>query len=132
MDLGGKAEGGGTACVKAVAVPKGPRILKRRVVSRMPEDIKNNKFLNAAIQANLPSNYNFEIKKTVWKVRDAKASCVALQFPEGLMMFATSISEILRAFAGVKDIVILGDVTYGACCVDDFAAKAAGASFLVS
>lgn len=25
----------------------------------------------------------------------------------------------------------MGDVTYGACCIDDFSAKAAGADFLV-
>jgi 2-(3-amino-3-carboxypropyl)histidine synthase len=27
--------------------------------------------------------------------------------------------------------MILGDVTYGACCIDDFSAKAMGADFLV-
>jgi 2-(3-amino-3-carboxypropyl)histidine synthase len=27
--------------------------------------------------------------------------------------------------------IIMGDVTYGACCIDDFSAKAAGADFLV-
>lgn len=29
------------------------------------------------------------------------------------------------------DTLIMGDVTYGACCVDDFTAKALGADFLV-
>lgn len=27
--------------------------------------------------------------------------------------------------------VVMGDVTYGACCVDDFTARALGADFLV-
>lgn len=47
------------------------------------------------------------------------------------MMFATSVAEVLRAFASIADVIILGDVTYGACCIDDFAARAAGAEFLV-
>lgn len=34
-------------------------------------------------------------------------------------------------FAGVKHCFILGDVTYGACCVDDFSASALEADFLV-
>jgi len=55
---------------------------------------------------------------------------VALQFPEGLLLFSTTIADILERFAGV-DTVILGDVTYGACCIDDLGASAVGADFLV-
>ena len=33
--------------------------------------------------------------------------------------------------AGVEHVLILGDVTFGACCVDDFSALALGADFLV-
>jgi 2-(3-amino-3-carboxypropyl)histidine synthase len=40
------------------------------------------------------------------------------------------ISDILSAFTGAETI-IMGDVTYGACCVDDFTAKALGCDFLV-
>ena len=39
-------------------------------------------------------------------------------------MYACAIGDIMEEFAGVKHTVILGDVTYGACCVDDFSAKA--------
>lgn len=35
------------------------------------------------------------------------------------------------SFAGVDHCFILGDVTYGACCIDDFSASALGADFLV-
>lgn len=31
----------------------------------------------------------------------------------------------------VQTVVVLGDVTYGACCVDDLTARAVGADFLV-
>jgi len=55
---------------------------------------------------------------------------VALQFPEGLLMYACTIVDIIERFCGV-DTVILGDVTYGACCVDDFTAVALGCDFLL-
>jgi 2-(3-amino-3-carboxypropyl)histidine synthase len=45
-------------------------------------------------------------------------------------MFATTISDIIERFTSA-DTLIMGDVTYGACCVDDFTAKALGADFLV-
>lgn len=48
----------------------------------------------------LPSNYNFELHKTVWRVKSAGAKNVALQFPEGLLMYATTIADILTHFAG--------------------------------
>jgi hypothetical protein len=50
----------------------------------------------------------------VWRVKQAKAKTVALQFPEGLLMYATTISDILEQFAGVEHCLVLGDVTYGA------------------
>ena len=45
-------------------------------------------------------------------------------------MFATTISDIIEQFTSA-DTVIMGDVTYGACCVDDYTAKALGADLLV-
>lgn len=33
--------------------------------------------------------------------------------------------------AGVDHVIIMGDVAYGACCVDDLSAAAMGADFLV-
>lgn len=82
----------------------------------------------------------------------ARATLVALQFPEGLLMYACTIADIVNRFAGAETI-ILGDVrpepsavvfaspvtppgifrqvTYGACCVDDLSAKALGADFMV-
>jgi 2-(3-amino-3-carboxypropyl)histidine synthase len=35
------------------------------------------------------------------------------------------------SYAGVPHCVVLGDVTYGACCIDDLSAVALGADFLV-
>lgn len=116
----------------------------------------------------LPSNYNFEVHKTVWRLKQAGARTVALQFPEGLLMYASTLADIMQHFAGaaavhtrrrcgrgrgpltqcsqpcpplacmyvcvrsgVQHCIVMGDVTYGACCIDDFSARAMGADFLV-
>ncbi len=41
------------------------------------------------------------------------------------------LSSACRSHAGVEHAFVMGDVTYGACCVDDFSAKALGADLLV-
>lgn len=78
----------------------------------------------------LPANYEFEIPKTIWKVVSSNAKVVALQFPEGLTMYACIIADIIKKFTGTE-VIILADVTYGACCVDDFTADKVGADLLV-
>lgn len=118
---------------------------------RIPDELLNDPVLAKIIQDYLPSNYNFEIHKTIWRIRCLKAKTVALQMPEGLLRFATTLSEIFKRFGSASyklenedlekkkdgdapseiDIIILGDVTYGACCIDDFSAKALGADLLV-
>lgn len=107
--------------------PKAPRVV--RVAAQIPQDLLDNTDLARAV-AVLPANYNFEIYKTIWRVREAKATTVGLQFPEGLLMYSCIISDILAKFAGVET-VIMGDVTYGACCVDDYTARALGCDFMV-
>ncbi|KAI8824980.1 putative diphthamide synthesis protein-domain-containing protein [Fimicolochytrium jonesii] len=100
-----------------------------RIANQIPDSILNDEALNKAI-AQLPSNYNFEIHKTIWQISKQGAKNVALQFPEGLLMFSLAISDILQRFAQVET-VVMGDVTYGACCVDDFTARALGCDFMV-
>jgi len=105
--------------------PSPRRVVKRIVGRQVPDSILQNQALNDAI-AILPLNYNFEIHKTVWRIRQAGARRVALQFPEGLLLYACVISDILESFAGVDQTFIMGDVTFGACCVDDYSADALG------
>lgn len=86
-------------------------------INKIPEEILNNPLLNAAIAA-LPCNYNFEIHKSVWRIREVKAKRVALQMPEGLLMYATTLADIIEDFTDAETI-IMGDVTYGKefyCC----------------
>ncbi|CCG21305.1 Dph1 protein [Candida orthopsilosis Co 90-125] len=100
-----------------------------RAVNQIPDDILNDKDLNEAIKL-LPSNYNFEIHKTVWNIRKQNAKRVALQMPEGLLIYSLIISDILEEFCQVETLV-MGDVSYGACCIDDFTAKSLDCDFIV-
>lgn len=100
-----------------------------RVANQIPDDILHDKDLNEAIKL-LPSNYNFEIHKTVWNVRKAGASRVALQMPEGLLIYALVLSDIIEQFCGAETLV-MGDVSYGACCIDDYSARALGCDFII-
>jgi len=100
-----------------------------RVMNQIPEEILNDKDLNEAIRL-LPSNYNFEIHKTVWNIKKNGAKRVALQMPEGLLIYSLIISDILEQFCEVET-VVMGDVSYGACCIDDFTARALDCDFIV-
>ena len=42
----------------------------------------------------LPENYDFEVKKTVWRLRQANVKTLALQFPEGLLLYATTLADL--------------------------------------
>ncbi|THH10070.1 hypothetical protein EW145_g1570 [Phellinidium pouzarii] len=98
-------------------------------VNQVPVDILEDAELNTAI-SQLPSNYSFEIHKTIHHIRKNGAQTVALQMPEGLQMFACTIADMIERFT-VASTVIMGDVTYGACCIDDYTAVALGCDMLV-
>lgn len=100
-----------------------------RVMTQIPKEILEDKDLNEAIKL-LPSNYNFEIHKTVWNIKKQNAKRVALQMPEGLLIYSLIIADILEQFCGVETIV-MGDVSYGACCIDDYTARSLDCDFIV-
>jgi 2-(3-amino-3-carboxypropyl)histidine synthase len=103
---------------------------RSRAAAAVPDAILQDDELNADIAA-LPSNYSFEVHKTVHRIRSLHARRVALQMPEGLLMYASVLADIFRAHCSNAETVVLGDVTYGACCVDDLSAAALGADLLV-
>ena len=85
----------------------------------------------------LPWNYNYEVPKTIDKILTCKKlkkygddMKISLQFPEGLLLHSTFIADIVSKFCHVE-CLILGDVTYGACCVDDLASKQLQCDFIV-
>jgi len=102
---------------------------KKVIGNRIPAEILEDPKLIQDMQV-LPSNYNFEIPKTIWRVKTLQAKRVALQLPEGLTMFATTLADIIEKHTGAET-VIMADVTYGACCVDDFSARALGCDLMV-
>lgn len=58
---------------------------KQRVVrNRIPREIVENEALNRAI-AGLPANYNFEIRKTVWRIREV--SCQHTRTHAALLLY---------------------------------------------
>jgi 2-(3-amino-3-carboxypropyl)histidine synthase len=113
-----------------LAVQKAPATRTRPILKQIPLDILQDAAINAAIDL-LPSNYSFEIPKTIHRIRSSNAKRIALQFPEGLLLFATTISDILTQFCPGSETLIMGDVTYGACCIDDYTARALGCDLLV-
>lgn len=120
-----------TSDVKIVKAKPVRKVFKgtTRLINKIPQSLLCDPELNAAISV-LPTNYNFEFHKTIWRIREMKAKRVALQLPEGLLMFSLVISDIIERFTEA-DTIVMGDVTYGACCVDDYTAKALGADLLV-
>ncbi|RDA84029.1 hypothetical protein CP532_6512 [Ophiocordyceps camponoti-leonardi (nom. inval.)] len=101
-----------------------------RLLNRVPREILDDPDLKEAM-ALLPANYNFEVPKTIHRIRSSGSRRVALQMPEGLLLFATTLSDILTRFCPGVETLIMGDVTYGACCVDDYTARALGCDLLV-
>lgn len=72
----------GAVVVKAKAARKVFKGTPRIINNKIPAQLLNDPELNEAIAA-LPANYNFEVHKTIWRIRETKALRVALQLPEG-------------------------------------------------
>lgn len=49
---------------------------------------------------------------------------------EGFFFFVCIIVDILERFMEVE-VMVMGDVIYGVCCVDDFMVRVLGVDFLV-
>lgn len=92
----------GAVVVRANANRKvfGAGAARAKLITQIPDEITNDEDLADAIRA-LPANYTFEIPKTVWRIRQSGAKRVALQMPEGLLMFALTIADILEKFCQV-------------------------------
>lgn len=116
---------------KATAKPP-RRIVRRRRQVEEPPVIEPAVLEVILRESSLPGAYNFEIPKTLQKIVSLKAAHVALQMPEGLLLYATVLADILkRCCSCLHQVSVLGDVTFGACCVDDLGAQALGAQLLI-
>ena len=86
------------------------RPARRRFVAQIPTSISEDPALLQALEA-LPANYNFEVPKTIWRLKQmGEGTTVALQMPEGLLLYACVIADILETFAKAE-CIIMGDVT---------------------
>eukprot|EP00930_Biecheleria_cincta_P082547 TRINITY_DN72260_c0_g1_i1.p1 TRINITY_DN72260_c0_g1~~TRINITY_DN72260_c0_g1_i1.p1 ORF type:complete len:499 (+),score=81.92 TRINITY_DN72260_c0_g1_i1:26-1498(+) len=126
-----------TSLVQASSAPSASQIQpafksKASIGHKIPIEILEDAALNLAIAQRLPRTHDFEVHRTVWKLRRAGARHVGLQLPEGLQGWATGLADILSSFVpSVESTTIMGDVTFGACCIDDLGACALGVDYLV-
>ena len=72
-----------------------PSSIKRQQV--VPDNLLDDPLLQSLI-ATLPKNYNFEIPKTIFAIQKANAKTIGLQLPEGLQLFACTLSDILEKY----------------------------------
>ncbi|KAG8538610.1 hypothetical protein GDO81_022340 [Engystomops pustulosus] len=72
----------------------------------------------------------YEIQRTIDFIKETAVKKVALQFPDDLLVFSIPIARKLEEATGAKT-YILGDTSYGSCCVDEVAAEHVGAEALV-
>ncbi|XP_075567480.1 2-(3-amino-3-carboxypropyl)histidine synthase subunit 2 [Pelecanus crispus] len=78
----------------------------------------------AAPQGDLDGFY--EMGRAAAFVRGGGFRKVALQFPDELLADAAAVAARMEAATGAE-MYVLGDTTYGSCCVDEVAAEHAGA-----
>ncbi|CAE7725781.1 Dph1 [Symbiodinium pilosum] len=121
------------APVAAEPLPAAPPFRSRTSANRrIPAEILGDEELNSFIATRLPRTHDFEVHRSVWKLRRAGARHIGLQLPEGLQGWATALADIFSRFVPTAESsTIFGDVTFGACCIDDLGASALGVDFLI-
>ncbi|XP_040421176.1 2-(3-amino-3-carboxypropyl)histidine synthase subunit 2 [Cygnus olor] len=72
----------------------------------------------------------YETGRAAAFVREGGFRKVALQFPDELLPDAAAVAARLEAESGAE-VSVLGDTTYGSCCVDEVAAEHVGAEAVV-
>ncbi|XP_069498494.1 2-(3-amino-3-carboxypropyl)histidine synthase subunit 2 isoform X2 [Ambystoma mexicanum] len=72
----------------------------------------------------------YEIKRTADFIQQCQSKRVALQFPDELLVNSAEVAAKLEEITGSKTF-ILGDTSYGSCCVDEVAAEHVLADSLV-
>lgn len=108
------------------------RVIRRRRVVDQPPTIDPVLLQEVLRESHLPDAYSWEIEKTVNRIHSLQATSVALQMPEGLLIYATVLGDMFKRLCPtLTNVAVLGDVCYGACCVDDLGAQALGAQLLV-
>ncbi|XP_033738046.1 LOW QUALITY PROTEIN: 2-(3-amino-3-carboxypropyl)histidine synthase subunit 2-like [Pecten maximus] len=85
---------------------------------------------NCVSTADREINEVYEVNKCIQWIQERNLQRVALQFPDELMCDAVTVtSAISKAVEG--QVFILGDTSYGSCCVDEVAAQHYNADSLI-
>ncbi|XP_068199999.1 2-(3-amino-3-carboxypropyl)histidine synthase subunit 2 [Antennarius striatus] len=72
----------------------------------------------------------YQIKETLGFINEYQFKKVALQFPDELLVDSVAVADEIERNSGAKPF-ILGDTSYGSCCVDEVAAEHVGADCIV-
>ena len=72
----------------------------------------------------------FEIDRTVKWIEDKCLTRVTLQFPDSLLSYAPKVTEELKRTSNTS-FAVLGDTSYGECCVDEIAAEHFGSDGVI-
>lgn len=120
-------------------VPKAPRrIIRRRGKGKAPSAASAEYQIDPILlekvlqSSSLPKAYSFEIVKTAQRCVALSVNHIGLQMPEGLLLYATVIGDVLKQLTPCLDeVTVFTDVTYGACCVEDLTAQQLGCQLLV-
>ncbi|XP_041817148.1 2-(3-amino-3-carboxypropyl)histidine synthase subunit 2 [Chelmon rostratus] len=72
----------------------------------------------------------YQIKKTCDFINERQFEKVALQFPDELLVDSVAVAVEIERNSNAKPF-ILGDTSYGSCCVDEVAAEHVGADCIV-
>lgn len=72
----------------------------------------------------------YEVDRAAAFVRDGGFRKVALQFPDALLADAAAVAARMEEVTGAE-MYVLGDTTYGSCCVDEVAAEHVSAGAVV-
>ncbi|XP_037528856.1 2-(3-amino-3-carboxypropyl)histidine synthase subunit 2 [Rhipicephalus sanguineus] len=74
--------------------------------------------------------FKYEVKRSVAWICENGFRKVALQFPDEMLVDSVSVTLALQASVPAE-LFILGDTSYGSCCVDEVAAEHVGADAIV-
>ncbi|XP_006819822.1 2-(3-amino-3-carboxypropyl)histidine synthase subunit 2-like [Saccoglossus kowalevskii] len=72
----------------------------------------------------------YEICRCIEFIKSGKYQKVALQFPDHLLVDSVAIATELEKNTGAK-LFVLGDTSYGSCCVDEIAAQHVNADCII-
>ncbi|XP_077133026.1 2-(3-amino-3-carboxypropyl)histidine synthase subunit 2 isoform X2 [Ranitomeya variabilis] len=114
-------DSGGGEMTSATFSSDGADVIQRELIPPGPDD---------PVIADESLEETYDIHRTIDFIKEKAAKKVALQFPDDLLGCSVTIAKKLEDATGAK-IYILGDTSYGSCCVDEVAAEHVGAEALV-